>query len=195
MKDSTFTTCNTFLIWPFSSNGSVTLLFAVNCSHHCAYVSSDVLDLFTSFIKRDMALCASSDSGGISPRHELAFTLTSNVQSLEGKMEKRYFTFCHNQLEGSLISHGKIHLLALRLFWASYLRNTRLGYPDGTGGKEPACQCRRPKDTGWIPASGRSPGEGHGNQFQYSCLENPMNRRTWWATVHRVTESDITEVI
>ena len=37
--------------------------------------------------------------------------------------------------------------------------------------------------------SGRSPGGRHGNQLQYSCLENPMGRGAWWATVHRVTES------
>ena len=40
-----------------------------------------------------------------------------------------------------------------------------------------------------IPGSGRSPGEGHGNQLQYSCLENPMDRGAWRATVHRVPKS------
>ena len=40
-----------------------------------------------------------------------------------------------------------------------------------------------------IPGSGKSPGEGNGNPLQYSCLENPMDRGTWRATVHRVTES------
>ena len=39
-----------------------------------------------------------------------------------------------------------------------------------------------------IPASGRAHGEGNGNPFQYSCLRNPMDRRAWWATVHRVTK-------
>ena len=45
------------------------------------------------------------------------------------------------------------------------------------------------KDMGLIPGSGRSPGGGHGNLFQYSCLENPMDRGAWWAIVHRVTKS------
>ena len=45
------------------------------------------------------------------------------------------------------------------------------------------------RDTGLIPGSGRSPGGGHGNPLQYSCLENPMDREAWWATVHRVTKS------
>ena len=44
-------------------------------------------------------------------------------------------------------------------------------------------------DLGSIPGSGRSPGEGNGNPLQYSCLENPMDRRAWWATVHGVTKS------
>ena len=39
-------------------------------------------------------------------------------------------------------------------------------------------------DAGLIPGSGRSPGEGNGNPLQYSCLENPMDGGTWWATVH-----------
>ena len=42
---------------------------------------------------------------------------------------------------------------------------------------------------GSIPGSGRSPGEGNGNPFQYSCLENPMARGAWWATVHGVVKS------
>ena len=44
-------------------------------------------------------------------------------------------------------------------------------------------------DTGSILVSERSPGGGPGNPFQYSCLENPMDRGAWWAMVHRVTES------
>ena len=42
----------------------------------------------------------------------------------------------------------------------------------------------------WVdPRLGRYPGEEHGNPLQYSCLENPMDRGTWWAAVHRVTKS------
>ena len=44
-------------------------------------------------------------------------------------------------------------------------------------------------DTGSIPGSGRSPGEGNGNPLQYSCLENPMDREAWWATVHGAAKS------
>ena len=42
-------------------------------------------------------------------------------------------------------------------------------------------------DPGSIHGSGNSPGGGTGNPFKYSCLENPMDRGAWWATVHRVT--------
>ena len=45
------------------------------------------------------------------------------------------------------------------------------------------------RDVGLIPGSGRSPGGGNGNPLQYSCLENPMDREAWQATVHRVAKS------
>ena len=54
----------------------------------------------------------------------------------------------------------------------------------GASGKEPACQCRRLRHVGSIPESRRSPGEWHGYPLQYSCLENPMDRGAWLATVH-----------
>ena len=44
-------------------------------------------------------------------------------------------------------------------------------------------------DMGLIPGSRRSPGEGNGNTLQSSCLENPTDRRAWWATVHGVTKN------
>ena len=44
-------------------------------------------------------------------------------------------------------------------------------------------------DTDLMPGLGRSPGEGHGNPLQYSCLDNLMDRRTWQATVHRIVKS------
>ena len=50
------------------------------------------------------------------------------------------------------------------------------------------------RDVGLILGLGRSPGGGHGNPLQYSCLKNPMKRGDWRATVHSVAESDMTEV-
>ena len=58
-----------------------------------------------------------------------------------------------------------------------------------SGGKESACKAGDPSS---IPVSGRSPGEGNGNPLQYSCLENPVDRGAWQATVHRVAGSDTT---
>ena len=48
-------------------------------------------------------------------------------------------------------------------------------------------------DLGSIPGLGRSRGEGNGNPLQYSCLEDSMDRGAWYATVHEVAESDMTE--
>ena len=52
--------------------------------------------------------------------------------------------------------------------------------------KNPPTNAGDIRDTSSIPGSGRSPVGGHGNPLQYSCLENPMDRGPWWATVHRV---------
>ena len=62
----------------------------------------------------------------------------------------------------------------------------------GTSGKEPACQPGDIRDVGLIPGLRRSPGGGHDNPLQYPCLENPMDRGTWQATVHRVAKSEVT---
>ena len=65
-----------------------------------------------------------------------------------------------------------------------------MGFPGGSDGKASACNVG---DPGLIPGSERSRGEGNGNPLQYSCLENPMDRGAWWATVHGIAESDMTE--
>ena len=55
--------------------------------------------------------------------------------------------------------------------------------------KNPPANAGDPRVTGSIPGLGRSPGEGNGNPFQFSCLENPMDRGAWRATVHGVAKS------
>ena len=68
------------------------------------------------------------------------------------------------------------------------------GFSCGTSSKEPAFQCRRHKRVGSVPGSGRSPGGGHGNSLQYSCLENRMAGGAWQAIAHGFAkESDTTE--
>ena len=61
-------------------------------------------------------------------------------------------------------------------------------FPGGTSGKEPV-NAGDIRDVGFIPGLGRSLGRGYSNPFQYSCLENPMDRRAWWATVRGATKN------
>ena len=68
----------------------------------------------------------------------------------------------------------------------SHEKNKNWGFPGGSDGKASACNAG---DPGSIPGSGRSAGEGNDNPFQYSCLENPMDREAWLATVHGVSKS------
>ena len=69
---------------------------------------------------------------------------------------------------------------------------TMKGFPDGAGGKEPACQCRRLKRHGFDPWVGKIPGGGHGSSLEYSCLENPIDRGDLggdYSPVHGVAKS------
>ena len=69
---------------------------------------------------------------------------------------------------------------AITLLWASQVVLVVKNPPANAGDR---------RGTGLIPGSGRSYGEGTGNPLQYSCLENPMDRGTCWATVQRIVES------
>ena len=66
---------------------------------------------------------------------------------------------------------------------SSRLRDWTQVFPGGSDGKESSCNVG---DPGSIPGLGKSPGEGNGNPLQYSCLDNPMDRGAWSATVHGV---------
>ena len=68
------------------------------------------------------------------------------------------------------------------------------GLPWGLRWKESSCNAGDIRNVGLIPGLGRSPEEGNGNPLQYSCLESPMDRGAWHATVHRVAESDTTKM-
>ena len=67
-----------------------------------------------------------------------------------------------------------------------YTFSIEKGFPGDSDGTESACNVG---DLGLTPGLGRSLGEGHGNPCQYSCLENPMEREAWWATVLQVAKS------
>ena len=55
--------------------------------------------------------------------------------------------------------------------------------------KNPPANAGDIRDVGLISGLGKSPGEEHGNPLEYSCLENPIDRGAWWATVHRVAKN------
>ena len=77
---------------------------------------------------------------------------------------------------------------------ASSLRKGALAFPGGASGKKPPpANAGDMRDVSSVPGLGSSPGGGHSNQLQHSCLENPMDRRAWWATVHSITQLDMTE--
>ena len=67
---------------------------------------------------------------------------------------------------------------------ALFLSVVHLGFPGTSVVKNLPATAGNLRDKGLIPGLGRSPGGGHGNPLQYSCLENPMDRGAWWAAVH-----------
>ena len=89
--------------------------------------------------------------------------------------------------------------MAERLNWTELIHTVELqksedhlisqGLPQWLSSKESDHNAGDAGNAGWIPGSGRFPGGGHSNALQYSCLENPMDRGAWQATVHRVTKS------
>ena len=75
-----------------------------------------------------------------------------------------------------------------QIWWKLMANIIRKGLPSGVVVKNPSTNVG---DAGLIPESGRSPGGGHGNPLQYSCLKNPMDRGACWVTVHRIAKSQI----
>ena len=70
-----------------------------------------------------------------------------------------------------------------------FLYQPKLGLPGSSVVKNWPANAGDTSEIGSIPVLGRFPGEGNDNPLQYSCLGNPMDRRAWWATVHRVAKS------
>ena len=85
-----------------------------------------------------------------------------------------------------VISNFGIHQYESLINNSSGTTIDKMGFPGGSDGKEYAHNLG---DLYLIPGSGRSPGGRHGGPLQYSCLENSMDRRAWWATVHGVSKS------
>ena len=76
-------------------------------------------------------------------------------------------------------------ILALKILWTEDPNGLVLVV------KSPPANAGDIRDSGWISGLGESPGGGHGNPLQYFCLENPMDRGTWWTTIHMITKSEI----
>ena len=92
---------------------------------------------------------------------------------------------------GGLQSMGS-QRIRLWLSAHTHIQSTKRGLPWWLSGKESACQAG---DVNSVSGLGRSPEEGNGNPLQYFCLGNSINRGAWWAPVHGVTESDMTEQV
>ena len=86
-------------------------------------------------------------------------------------------------------SSSIIFLLHFQYLFFFSLSNVLHGLPGGARGKELACQCRRRKRCRFDPWIGKILWRRACNPLQHACLENPMDRRAWWATVHGVTQS------
>ena len=80
------------------------------------------------------------------------------------------------QKEGIGGSLWVVSKVGINVLFLIFIYLAVLGFPGGSEGKVSACNVG---DPGSIPGLGRSPGEGNGNPLQYSCLENPMDRRAW----------------
>ena len=106
--------------------------------------------------------------------------------SIESLMTSNHHILCHSLLlQSSIFPSKDFYLQSIGMEF-----RRKEGFPGGTNGKEPACQCRRWKSHGFHPwVKEGMAGGGHGNPLQYSCLENPMDRGACRATVLGVAKS------
>ena len=120
--------------------------------------------------------------------NEILFSLEFMIVKNASRMMVKFFNLCFLFLEYAIIIIRTL-LTINRLFatWAVIFHKLDWiwiwGLPQSSVGKESSCNAG---DSGLIPGSGRSPGEGNGNSLQHSCLENPMDRGALRATVHGV---------
>ena len=119
---------------------------------------------------REPTLCAVKNS-------HITLQLAFCILGLHPQIPPMWISWYCSSIPGLGRSPGEGIYYPLQYSWASLVAQMV---------KESACSAG---DLGSIPGLGRSPGEGHGNPLQYSHLENSMDWRAWWVTVHGVTES------
>ena len=120
------------------------------------------------------------------------FTWYGNLQTHPCCCRWHYFILFSGQVVAQLVKNlpamqeTLVQFLVGKTLWRRDRLPTPvfLGFPGGSD----ECACNA-GDLGLIPGLGTSPGGGHGNALQYSCLENPHGQRSWWATVHGVAKS------
>ena len=149
------------------------------------YVHAKLLQLYlTRCNPMDFSLPGSSVHGIFQTRIlEWVVMPSSRVSSLPRDRARVSYVYLHWQVDSlPLVPPGKyLDILVLRCEYV--LLQSFCGSSDS---KESACNAG---ELGSIPGSGRSPEEGNSFPLQYSCLENPVDRGAWWATVHEVTKS------
>ena len=142
------------------------ILVSVNCI-------SKLLIFFSSFPRCDWYVSPLCNYHGCT-HHPFSIEL---LQSILSTLTRVTILKCKLDPVPSILKYFKVFLVHLRF-------STRL--PWWLNGKESACSTG---DTGSIPGLGRSPGGGHGNPLQYSCLENPMDKGAWPVIVHSIAKS------
>ena len=134
----------------------------------------------------------SSQAGGRTASHALAYRFFT-LHHL--RSPKNTGVGCHFLLQGIFLTQGLSTSPALAgvSFYSWATREAHLeiytfheGFPGGACGKEPSWQRRRCRSDPWA---GKIPWRRHGNPSQYCCLENPVDRGAWQATVHRLTQT------
>ena len=123
-----------------------------------------------------------------SPSHPSMFVLSPGLSSLRHIANSHWLCFTYGTVKPQEGAPNEVQFISMfwRPPWFWWLVLGYKGFPGGSHGKESACDAG---DPGLIPGLGRSHGEGNDNPLQYSCLENPMDRGAWQATVHGVTKS------